>query len=148
MSYIGKSPAGALITPNDLDPTLGVVTTANTQTMTGTKIADNGSAAVSGGGTYNFTGSDQIVEITLTGAGAVTLGTVSGVTPKAFYCFMFKAGDTSARTYSWNSTYWKFPSATSDLTTAASTIGSYDIVTFMATSATTLAYIGHVEDVR
>ena len=57
------------------------------------------------------------------------------------YKFILKAGDTNARTYSWNSAY-KFPSAVSALTNGTTTNGAFDIITFIGGASNTLIFEG------
>lgn len=112
------------------------------QTFTATQVADNGTGAVSTTSTYTFDGADQIREVTLTNAITVTFGAPTGITEKAMYKFMLKAGDTSARVFAWNAAY-KFPSATPPLTAGATTNGAYDIINFIGGAGNTLIYDGH-----
>lgn len=119
--------------------------TANT--FTATQVADNGTASVSTTSTYTFDGADQIREITFTNAITVTFGAPTGITQYAMYKFLLKAGDTSARTFAWNSAY-KFPSATAPLTSGTTTNGAYDIITFIGGASNTLIYDGKQSDVR
>lgn len=117
------------------------------QTFTATQVADNGTAAVSTTSTYTFDGADQIRTVTFTNAITVTFGAPSGVTQNAYYTFRLLAGDTAARTFAWNSAY-KFPAATSPLTTGTATNGASDIITFIGGASNTLLYVGHQADVR
>lgn len=111
-------------------------------TFTATQVPDNGTAAVSTTSTYTFDGADQIREVTLTNAITVTFGAPTGITEKAMYKFMLKAGDTSARVFAWNAAF-KFPSATPPLTAGATTNGAYDIINFIGGAGNTLIYDGH-----
>lgn len=111
-------------------------------TFTATQVPDNGTAAVSTTSTYTFDGADQIREVTLTNAITVTFGAPTGITVKAMYKFMLKAGDTSARVFAWNAAY-KFPNATPPLTAGATTNGAYDIINFIGGAGNTLIYDGH-----
>lgn len=115
-------------------------------TFTATQVPDNSAAAVSTTSTYTFDGADQIREITLTNAITVTFGAPTGITEKAMYKFMLKAGDTSARVFAWNAAF-KFPNATPPLTAGATTSGAYDIVTFIGGAGNTLIYDGHLANV-
>jgi hypothetical protein len=116
-------------------------------TWTATQVPDSGTAAVSTTSTYNFDGADQIREITLTNAIVVTFGAPTGITQNAMYKLILKAGDTSARSFSWNSAY-KFPSATPPLTSGTTTNGAFDVISFIGGASNTLLYQGHVADVR
>ena len=116
-------------------------------TFTATQTPDNGTASVSATGTYTFDGADQVREITLTNAITVTFGAPSGITQYAMYKLILKAGDTSARTFAWNSAY-KFPSATALLTSGTTTSGAFDVISFIGGASNTLIYQGHVSDVR
>lgn len=111
-------------------------------TFTATQVPDNGAAAVSTTSTYTFDGADQIREVTLTNAITVTFGAPTGITEKAMYKFMLKAGDTSARVFAWNAAF-KFPNATPPLTSGATTNGAYDIINFIGGAGNTLIYDGH-----
>ena len=111
-------------------------------TFTATQVPDNGTAAVSTTSTYTFDGTDQIREITLTNAITVTFGAPTGITEKAMYKFMLKAGDTSARVLAWNAAY-KFTNNTPPLTSGATTNGAYDIINFIGGAGNTLIYDGH-----
>jgi|GEM_PF-1688303 len=111
-------------------------------TFTETQVPDNGTAAVSTTSTYTFDGADQIREVTLTNAITVTFGAPTGITEKAMYKFMLKAGDTSARVFAWNAAF-KFPNATPPLTAGATTNGAYDIINFIGGAGNTLIYDGH-----
>jgi hypothetical protein len=117
------------------------------QTFTATQVADNGTASVSTTSTYTFDGADQIRTVTFTNAITVTFGAPTGITPNAYYTFRLLAGDTSARTFAWNSAY-KFPAATPPLTTGTATNGASDIITFIGGATNTLLYVGHQSDVR
>jgi len=111
-------------------------------TFTATQVPDNGTAAVSTTSTYTFDGADQIREVTLTNAITVTFGAPTGITEKAMYKFMLKAGDTSARVFAWNAAY-KFTNNTPPLTAGATTNGAYDIINFIGGAGNTLIYDGH-----
>jgi len=115
--------------------------------FTATQTPDNGTAAVSTTSTYTFDGADQIREVTLTNAITVTMGAPTGIVQYAMYKFLLKAGDTSARTFAWN-TAFKFPAATAPLTSGTVTSGAYDIISFIGGASNTLIYDGHIADVR
>ena len=115
--------------------------------FTATQRADYNTASVSTTSSYSFAGADQIVNITFTNAITVTFAAPSGLVTGAYYTFILTAGDTSARTYAWNAA-WKFPAATPPLTSGPTTSGSVDVITFLALSATTAAYVGHTADCR
>lgn len=117
------------------------------QSWTATQKPDSGTAAVSTTSTYTFDGADQIREVTFTNAITVTFGAPTGVTENAYYTFKLKAGDTSARTFAWNTAY-KFPAATAPLTSGTTTNGAFDIITFVGGASNTLQYVGHAADVR
>lgn len=138
--------------PVTIDGTLGVSKISDTArsdaaTWYATQTPDNGTASVSTTSTYTFDGADQIRTITLTNAITVTFGVPTGVTQNAYYTFVLKAGDTSFRTFVWNSAY-KFPSASAPLTTGTQTNGASDIITFIGGPSGTLLYVGSVSDVR
>lgn len=125
----------------------GIAQLGVAQTFTATQVADNGTGAVSATGTYTFDGADQIRTVTLTNAITVTFGAPTGITPNAFYVFRLAAGDTSARTFAWNSAY-KFPGGSSPLTSGTVINGASDIITFIGGASNTLLYVGHQADVR
>jgi hypothetical protein len=125
-------------------------------TMAGTNIAqaftapqtpDRVAGTVTATGSYAFDGSDQIRDLTLTNAATITFSAPSGLVAGTYYTFILRAGDTSARTFAWNAA-WKFPSAVPQLTSGSTTSGAVDIITFIALSATTAAYVGHTADCR
>jgi hypothetical protein len=111
-------------------------------TFTTTQTPSNATAAVSAGTTWNHTGSAQIIQLTLTGAGVVTLSITGGIVPYASYKLMLRAGDTLTRTYVWNSAY-KFPSLVSPLVSATNVLNAFDIISFIGGASNTLIYDGH-----
>ena len=115
--------------------------------FTATQRPDYGTASISTTSTHTFDGADQIREFTLTNTITVTFGAPTGITQYAMYKFILKAGDTSARTFSWNSAY-KFPSAVSALTNGTTTNGAFDIITFIGGASNTLIFEGVCRDVR
>lgn len=115
-------------------------------TFTTTQTPSTGTASVSSTSDYTFTGAAQITTITLTNAITVTFAAPSGITENAMYIFKLYAGDTSARTFAWNSAY-KFPAAVDQLTSGTITSGAYDIISFIGGSSNTLIYMGHQADV-
>lgn len=141
--YLEPAAIGVTVQGYDVDTVKKDV--ANT--FTATQTPDNGTASVSTTSTYTFDGADQIREITMTNAITVTFGAPTGITQYAMYKFILKAGDTSARTYAWNSAY-KFPAATSPLTSGTTTNGAFDVITFIGGASNTLIYDGYVADVR
>lgn len=132
---------------------LGGVAAANyaqmavAQNWTATQRPSTGTAAVSTTSTYSFTGAAQVTTVTLTNAITVTMGAPSGLVAGAYYTLVLTAGDTNARSFAWNSA-WKFPSGAAPLASGTTTSGASDIVTFLALTATTAAYVGHQADVR
>ena len=141
--YLAPSSIG--VTVQGYDANTVKINVANT--FTATQTPDNGTASVSATGTYTFDGADQVREITLTNAITVTFGAPSGITQYAMYKLILKAGDTSARTFAWNSAY-KFPSATAPLTSGTTTSDAFDVISFIGGASNTLIYQGHVSDVR
>ena len=115
--------------------------------FTATQRPDYGTTSISTTSTHTFDGADQIREFTLTNTITVTFGAPTGITQYAMYKFILKAGDTNARTYSWNSAY-KFPSAVSALTNGTTTNGAFDIITFIGGASNTLIFEGVCRDVR
>lgn len=115
--------------------------------FTATQTPDNGTAAVSTTSSVSFDGTDQVREITFTNAITATFAAPTGIVEHAMYVFKLKAGDTSARTFAWNSAY-KFPAATAPLTTGTVTSGAFDVITFIGGASNTLIYQGHQADVR
>lgn len=116
-------------------------------TFTATQTPSNNTASVSTTSTYTFDGANQVREITLTNAITVTFGAPTGITENSMYVFKLKAGDTSARTFAWNSAY-KWPAATVKLASGTVTNGAKDIITFIGGPSNTLEYVGHQADVR
>lgn len=109
-------------------------------------------ATASGGGSYTFDGggasnNGQITLVTLTTAGTLTLAAPTNIVEGMPYTLILKAGDTNARTPSFNSAY-KFPSATSPLTSLTTTSSAYDVINFIGGESNTLIYNGHQADVR
>jgi hypothetical protein len=141
----GDPTADRTVTLPDATTTLAGLAVA--QTFTATQTPDNGTDSVSATGTYTFDGADQVREITLTNAITVTFGAPTGITENAMYIFKLKAGDTSARTFAWNSAY-KFPAATPKLTSGTTTSGAKDNITFIGGPSNTLEYMGHQADLR
>lgn len=133
------------LTPPNADATLAAINVA--QTFTATQTPDNGTSSVSTTSTFTFDGTDQVREVTFTNAITVTMGAPSGITQYAYYTLLLKAGDTSTRTYAWNSAY-KFPGATPPLTSGTTTNGAVDVITFIGGASNTLIYVGHQADVR
>jgi len=107
------------------------------------------SGTVSTTSTYNFNAATtgQIALLTVTNAITVTFGTPSNIIEGAMYKFILKAGDTSARTYAWSSSF-KFPSAVAQLTSGTITSGAYDVITFIGGASQTLIYDGSSADLR
>lgn len=116
--------------------------------FTATQRADyTNSATVSATGTYNFDGSDQIRLITLTNAATITFGAPVGIVEGAYYTFLLKAGDTSVRTFAWNSAY-KFPGTIASITSGTTNSGAFDVITFVGGASDTMIYVGHQADLR
>lgn len=128
-------------------PPASVARTNVAQTFTATQVPDNGTGTAAAGNTYTFDGADQVREITVTGAGAITFGAPTGVTEFALYIFKLKAGDTSSRTFAWNAAY-KFPAGVAPLTSGTTTNGAKDTLTFIGGPGNTLEYQGHQADLR
>lgn len=112
-----------------------------------TQTPSSDTASISTTSSYAFNGAKQVREITLTNAITVTFGAPTGIIENAMYIFKLKAGDTSARTFAWNSAY-KFPAATPKLTSGTITSGAKDIITFIGGPSNTLEYMGHQADER
>lgn len=89
----------------------------------------------------------QVCLITVSGSGTITFGAPANITEGAMYKFILKAGDTSGRTFAWNAAF-KFPSATSLLTSGSTTIDAYDTISFIGGAGNTLIYDGHQADLR
>lgn len=108
--------------------------------------ANTGTA--SGGGSFTFDPTNgQVQKVTLTTAGAVTFGAPANIQEGAMYKLMLAAGDTGARTFSWNAAY-KWPTAAAQLTSGSTTVGGVDIITFIGGPSNTLIYDGHLADIR
>lgn len=108
---------------------------------------NNTTVTATGTFSYSVGTHGQVCLITLTNAITVTFGAPANITEGAMYKFILKAGDTSARTFAWNSAY-KFPAATPTLTSGTTTTGAYDVITFIGGASNTLIYDGKVTDVR
>lgn len=108
--------------------------------------SNTGTAAAAGSFTLN-PANGQVQKVTLTGAGAITFAAPTNIQEGAMYKLLLAAGDTSARTFSWNAAY-KWPSASAQLTSGTITSGGLDIITFIGGAANTLIYDGHLADVR
>lgn len=89
----------------------------------------------------------QVAEFALTNAITLTMSAPSGIVLHTPYTFVFKAGDTSARTLAWNAAY-KFPSGIAPLTSCTITNGAYDTLSFVGGAGNTLIYVGSQADVR
>lgn len=116
-------------------------------TFAATQVPDNGTDTISATGTYTFDGTDQIREITCTNAAAITMGEPTGITAKAMYKLIFKAGDTSARSIVWNAAF-KMPNGTAPFSSLCTTSGGYDTITFIGAAGNVLIYDGHTADAR
>jgi hypothetical protein len=117
------------------------------QNFTAIQRPDYATTAVSTTSSYSFAGADQVVNITLTNAITVTFAAPTGLVTGAYYTFILTAGDALARTFAWNAA-WKFPGAAIKLASGSATSGGVDVITFLALSATTAAYVGHTSDCR
>lgn len=98
---------------------------------------------------YTFDGStkSQVNLVTLTGAITVTFAAPANIVEGTYYTLVLKAGDTSARTFAWNSAY-KFPAGTAPLSSGTITSGAVDIITFIGGATNVMYYTGHQTDVR
>jgi hypothetical protein len=123
------------------------VAPATATNFTATQRASTGTASVSTTSTYSFAGAAQVTTVTLTNAITVTFGAPSGMVAGAYYTLVLTAGGTGARTFAWNAA-WKFPAAVPPLTSGTTTSGASDVISFVALSATTAAYVGHQADLR
>ena len=147
--YGDTTNAGHLRVGTGLSQSTGTVSLnlGNANSWTATQRADYNTAAVTTTSTYSFAGADQIVNISMSNAITVTFAAPSSLVTGAYYTFVLTAATAHVRTYAWNAA-WKFPGAASPLTTGTSTSGAVDIITFIALSATTAAYVGHQADCR
>lgn len=108
---------------------------------------NNATLAAGNSVAFNPATHGQVFNLAVSGSGTLTFSAPTNITEGAFYTFMLKAGDTSSRTFAWNAAF-KFPSAASPLTSGATTVGAYDLVTFIGGPSNTLIYNGHQADVR
>ena len=106
-------------------------------------------ATISATGTFNYNPvlHGQVATITLTNATTITFGTPTNIVEGAMFQWLLKAGDTSARTFAWSSSF-KFPAATPPLLSGSTTTGTIDIITFIGGAGNTLIYNGKIQDVR
>ena len=106
------------------------------------------SSAASAGGTFTYDAQvfPQVAVISITLAGAITMAAPANIVEGTAYKIIFKAGDTNARTVTWNSAY-KFPSATPTLTSLSATVDGYDVISFIGGPGNTMIYDGG-KDIR
>lgn len=91
----------------------------------------------------------QCCTINATGAITITFDVMAGcLLPGAVYEIRIVAGDTSARTYAYNSTNIKFSGAAISLSSGSTTAGGVDKFFFRATSTNTMEDAGFRSDVR
>ena len=95
----------------------------------GVQVPSQGTVSISTTSTfaYNPRVHGQCCTVTVTGAITVTLDIAQGsLIPGANYELRFVAGDTSARTFAYNSTNIKQPSATLPITSGSTTLNAVD----------------------
>lgn len=89
----------------------------------------------------------QVQIVTLTNAITVTFDAPTNIVEGTGYKLLLKAGDTSARSFIWNSAF-KFPAGASQLSAGTTSNGAYDVITFIGGSSNILIFDGVGKDVR
>lgn len=117
----------------------------------GVQVPSQGTAAVSTTSTflYNPKVHGQCCTITVTGAITVTLDVSAGsLIPGGNYELRFVAGDTSARTFAYNTNTLKFRGAAIPISSGATTLGSVDKFYLRGVTANVAEDCGSIADVR
>lgn len=126
------------------------VDSSNNFTLNQIGVTKTTSPSISTTSTFSFNPptNGQIVEITLSGAITTTIDVTAGsLIPNGMYTLLFKAGDTSIRTFLYNSTNVKMPAGAMPFQPSTNS-GAYDIFHFRAISANAMVCVGYLADVR
>lgn len=89
----------------------------------------------------------QVQIVTLTNAITVTFDAPTNIVEGTGYKLLLKAGDTSARSFIWNTAY-KFPAAVAQLSSGTISNGAFDVITFIGGASNILIFDGVGKDVR
>jgi hypothetical protein len=125
----------------------GIFSSANVWTYQQTPVSGTAAVSTTTGFAYDPPTHGQVCVITMTNAITVTFNAPTNIVLNTMYKWVLKAGDTSARTYAWNSAF-KFPGATASLTSGTVTSGAVDVISFLGGAGNTLIYQGSTADVR
>lgn len=167
MSYIGNAPSEKLVTAGDLDPafilpvasggtgqTTGTVAFLGTvQSFTAVQTPKySGAATVSTTSDFVFNPSThgQTALVTLTNAVTVTLRVSAGtIVAGTHYSLILKAGDTSARTFAYNTSEVKVAGGSAlPITSGAIVSGAWDVLHLIGIDTNSVAVVGSAASVR